>query len=56
MPVSSKEILDIQAIIQCGFTLKRVRDIITYRNKVPPKDQIFTPPDVPGRGVVTMKL
>ena len=29
--VSSKEFLDIQATIECGFTLKRVRDIIkTY--------------------------
>ena len=29
--VSSKEFLDIQAIIECGFTLKRVRDMIrTY--------------------------
>ena len=25
--VSSKELLDIQATIQCGFTLKRVRDM-----------------------------
>ena len=30
-PVSSKEFLDIQATIECGFTLKRVRDMIrTY--------------------------
>ena len=30
-PASSKEFLDIQATIECGFTLKRVRDmIITY--------------------------
>ena len=28
MPVSSKEFLDIQATLECGFTLKRVRDII----------------------------
>ena len=29
--VSIKEFLDIQATIECGFTLKRVRDIIrTY--------------------------
>ena len=27
-PVSSKEFLDIQATIECGFTLKRVRYII----------------------------
>ena len=30
-PVSSKEFLDIQATIECGFTLKRVHDMIrTY--------------------------
>ena len=30
-PVSSKEFLDIQAHKECGFTLKRVRDMIrTY--------------------------
>ena len=30
-PVSSKEFLDIHATIECGFTLKRVRDMIrTY--------------------------
>ena len=30
-PVSSKEFLDIQGNIECGFTLKRARDmIITY--------------------------
>ena len=27
-PVSSKEFLDIKATIECGFTLKRVRDMI----------------------------
>ena len=27
MPVSSKEFLDIQATIECGFTLKRIRDM-----------------------------
>ena len=26
-PVSSKELSDIQATIECGFTLKRVRDM-----------------------------
>ena len=26
-PASSKEFLDIQANIECGFTLKRVRDM-----------------------------
>ena len=35
MPVSSKEFLDIQATIECGFTLKRVRDMIrTYSGMV----------------------
>ena len=30
-PVASKEFRDIQATIECGFTLKRVRDMIrTY--------------------------
>ena len=30
-PDSSKESIDIQATIECGFTLKRVRDMIrTY--------------------------
>ena len=33
MPVSSKEFLDIQATIECGFTLKCVRDMIaTYHH------------------------
>ena len=27
-PVSNKETLDIQATIECGFTLKRIRDMI----------------------------
>ena len=31
VPVSSKEFLDIQATIECTFTLKQVRDMITYR-------------------------
>ena len=31
-PASSKEFLDIQATVECGFTFKRVRDITrTYR-------------------------
>ena len=31
-PASSKEFLDIQATIECGFTLKRVRNMTrTYR-------------------------
>ena len=34
-PVSSKEFLDIQATIECGFTLKRVRDKIrTYSQEL----------------------
>ena len=27
-PVSSKKLLEIQATTECGFTLKRVRDIV----------------------------
>ena len=34
-PVSSKEFLDIQATIKCGFILKRVRDMIrTYSQMI----------------------
>ena len=34
-PVSSKEFLDIQATVESGFTLKRVRDMIrTYSHGV----------------------
>ena len=34
-PVSSKEFLDIQATIECGFTLKRVRDMTkTYSYRI----------------------
>ena len=38
-PASSKEFLDIQATIECGFTLKRVRDMArTYTQiKIPCK-------------------
>ena len=33
-PASSKEFLDIQATVECGFTLKRVRDMTrTYSQK-----------------------
>ena len=33
-PASSKEFLDIQVTIECGFTLKRVRDMTrTYSQK-----------------------
>ena len=33
-PASSKEFLDIQATIECGFTLKRVRDMIKTYNQL----------------------
>ena len=34
-PASSKEFLDIQATIECGFTLKRVRDMTrTYSHNM----------------------
>ena len=34
-PASSKEFLDIQATIECGFTLKRVRDMTrTYSHNI----------------------
>ena len=33
-PASSKEFLDIQAIIECGFTLKRLRDMIRTYNRM----------------------
>ena len=34
MPASSKEFLDIQATIECGFTLKHVRDMTrTYSQR-----------------------
>ena len=37
-PVSSKEFLDIQATMKCGFTLKQVRDMIrTYSDD----DEVF---------------
>ena len=32
-PVSSEELLDIQATIKCGFTLKRGRDMIKTCSK-----------------------
>ena len=32
-PVSSKEFLDIQPNIECGFTLKRVHDMIKTYSK-----------------------
>ena len=33
MPVSSKEFFDIQAIIECGFTLKCIRDMTRTYNQ-----------------------
>ena len=33
-PASSKEVLDIQATIECGFTLKRVRDMTRTYSQV----------------------
>ena len=33
-PASSKEFLDIQATIECGFTLKRLRDMIRTYNRM----------------------
>ena len=34
-PASNKEFFDIQATIECGFTLKRVRDMIrTYSPRI----------------------
>ena len=36
MPASSNEFLDIQATIECGFTLKRIRDMTrTYSDLRP---------------------
>ena len=32
-PVSSKEFLDVQKIIECTFTLKRKRDILTTKSQ-----------------------
>ena len=32
-PLSSKEFLDIQATIECGFTLKRIRDMCMFVKK-----------------------
>ena len=34
MPVLSKELLNIQATIECGFALKHECDMITYSLKV----------------------
>ena len=41
-PASSKAFLDIQATIECGFTLKRVRDMTrAYSHKVLYIEQIL---------------
>ena len=43
MPALSKEFLEIQAIVECGFTLKRVRGmIITYSQEHLIITQIFS--------------
>ena len=39
MPVSSKEFLDIQATLECGFTLKRVRDMTRTCSQIHPTDK-----------------
>ena len=39
-PVSSKEFLDIQTNIECGFTLKRVRDMIKTSSQITHRDEI----------------
>ena len=38
-PVLSKEFLGIQATTDCGFTLKRVREIIRTYSQMPRKDK-----------------
>ena len=43
-PASSKEFLDIQATIECGFTLKRVRDMTrTYSQILMMSAKMATP-------------
>ena len=37
--VSSKEFLDIEATVECGFTLKLVRDMIKTYNQMPRTDK-----------------
>ena len=37
--VLSKEFLDIQATIECGFTLKRVRDMLITYSQMPYTDK-----------------
>ena len=37
-PASSKEFLDIQATVECGFTLKLVRDMIKTYNQIDVRD------------------
>ena len=38
MPVSSKEFLGIQETIECGFILKQIHDMITYRGYIYPSN------------------
>ena len=39
VPASSKKFLDIQATVECGFTLKLVRDMVKTYNQMHPKDK-----------------
>ena len=39
MSASSKEFLDIQATLECGLTLKRVRDMIRIYGQLQPTDK-----------------
>ena len=46
-PASSKEFLDIQSTIECGFTLKRVRDMTrTYSHDLDTMMILETGPDI----------
>ena len=40
-PISSKEFLDIQATIECGFTLKRVRDMTRTYSQMHRTDSLY---------------
>ena len=42
VPVSSKKFVDIQATIECGFTLKRVHDMIRIESIINDKFWIRT--------------
>ena len=39
VPASSKEFLDIQAIVECGLSVKLVRDMIKTYNHMPRTDK-----------------